>query len=104
MAYPTYDTLVEALQDLKQRGYAADFKLKPYCVLNEGEEYRPDQFTIKEVHRFEGMSNPADSSIIYAIETNSGCMGTLLHAYGTYAEDLDPEMVQALKYDPRIHH
>jgi hypothetical protein len=38
------------------------------------------------------MSNPDDNSVLFAIESNDGLKGTLLDAYGVYAENLTPEM------------
>jgi hypothetical protein len=36
--------------------------------------------------RFEGASDPADNTILYVIETNDGIKGTLVDAYGSYAD------------------
>ena len=41
---------------------------------------------IAEYHRFEGVSDPGDMSIVYAIETRSGIRGTLVDAFGVYAD------------------
>ena len=57
-----YDTVVEALNGLKERGYTTNFNIafdKLICsekkhVLN------PDEFEITEVYRFEGDTNPGD--------------------------------------------
>lgn len=45
-------------------------------------EYTPNFVYIVAEHRFEGMSNPSDMSILYVIETNDGSKGTVLAAYG----------------------
>jgi hypothetical protein len=37
-------------------------------------------------YRFEGISNPDDNEILYAIETDDGVKGTLVDAYGMYAD------------------
>ena len=89
-----YDNLVEASTDLKARGYVHDFNLKSNCFecssLNL--QLHPEDFEIKETYRFEGMSDPGDNSVIYAIKSKGGIMGTLIDAYGVYAEALTPEM------------
>ena len=36
--------------------------------------------------RFEGASDPADNTILYVIETTDGVKGTLIDAYGSYAD------------------
>ena len=94
-----YRTLTDATTDLKKRGYNADLNLKPTCI--ECPSYNlqlyPEDFTIDEFHRFEGMSNPSDNSIVYAISSNSGIKGVLVDAYGVYAESLSDGMIAKLK-------
>jgi hypothetical protein len=93
-----YQNLVEALNDLKERGYENDFNLKPFCVecASLQLQLHPEDFEIKEMYRFEGMSNPDDSSVVYAIESLSGIKGVMVDAYGVYAEALTPEMAAKL--------
>ena len=93
-----YDTLVEALQDLQQKGYTTDFNLLPDCLECEGGRLYPDDFRIVDVHRFEGMSSTGDSSVLYVIETTTGLKGTMVDAYGTYASSMTDEMIQKLRY------
>ncbi len=94
-----YQTLVEALEDLKTRGYVNDFNLQSTCVECSDLDLRlrPQDFDIREVYRFEGMSNPDDNSVVYAIESNTGVKGVLVDAYGVYSEALSPEMIARLR-------
>lgn len=94
-----YQTLVEALEDLKTRGYVNDFNLQSTCVECSDLDLRlhPQDFEIREVYRFEGMSNPDDNSVVYAIESNTGVKGVLVDAYGVYSEALSPEMIARLR-------
>jgi hypothetical protein len=94
----SYDTLSQAIEDLKQRGYTEDFNLKPHCIINASKklELHPENFTVEEYYRFEGESNPDDSSVIFAIKSNTGMKGILVDAYGMYAEKLTSEMSQKL--------
>ncbi len=94
-----YDTLTEALESLKQRGFTEDLSLHHDRLECAAKEVRihPEDFTIVEVYRFEGMSNPDDSSVVYAIESKLGLKGTLVDAYGTYAENMSEEMINKLK-------
>jgi len=48
--------------------------------------------------RFEGVSDPVDTSVVYAIETVDGVRGTLVDGYNVYA---DPAMGDFLK-DVRV--
>lgn len=96
----SYDSLSEALGDLKKRGYTEDFNLKPYCLEcpHLQLELQPSQFTIDETYRFEGMSNPDDNAVIYAVSSSPELRGILVDAYGVYAEALTPEMAQKLRF------
>lgn len=94
-----YFNLVDALQDLKNRGYTHDFNLTPDCLECIALELQvhPEDFEIKEFYRFEGDSTPDDSSVLYAIESKDGIKGVLVDAYGPYAEAITPEMATKLK-------
>ena len=98
-----YDTLVEAINDLKAEGYSEDLNLKSNCVAcpAKGFEMLADEFTVDAVYRFEGDSNPDDSSVLYAISSEKYALkGILIDAYGAYADPLTTEMIQKLKYTP----
>ena len=94
-----YETLSEATNDLKQRGYNVDLNLKPDCIECPAYNLRlsPEEFAIDEFYRFEGMSNPSDNSIVYAISSKSGIKGVLVDAYGMYAENLTDAMIRKLR-------
>jgi hypothetical protein len=45
-----------------------------------------DEFEINEFYRFEGVTNPSDMSIVYAVESKKhNLKGILVNAFGTYA-------------------
>ena len=79
-----YTTLSEGINQLKERGYTCNFEINNEGQLCEvdGKKYSPSEIELHEYHRFEGMSNPADSSILYALQTASGLKGLLVDAYG----------------------
>ncbi|OAQ38652.1 phosphoribosylpyrophosphate synthetase [Pedobacter psychrophilus] len=85
-----YDTLSEAMNDLKKRGYTYEFDFKENNIYSNSDdkEFSSNELKIVEVHRFEGMSNPDDNTILYAIYCADGSKGVLVDAYGMYA---DPE-------------
>ncbi|MFD1144474.1 phosphoribosylpyrophosphate synthetase [Larkinella insperata] len=97
----TYDTLVEALDDLNRKGFTLDFNLAGDSLICRSKDLQlsPEQFHIVDVYRFEGVSDPDDNSILYAIESKDGQKGTLVNAYGAYADELSDEMVEKLKID-----
>ncbi|SHJ79799.1 hypothetical protein [Pseudozobellia thermophila] len=49
-------------------------------------KYAPTDLRIVEEHRYEGMSNPSDLSILYVLRTNDGIKGLFLMAYGPHAD------------------
>ena len=98
----SYDTLTEALEGLRKDGFTQDYNLKPDCLhcSSDNIELRPADFDIVDVYRFEGMTDPGDSTVLYAIEANNGNKGTLVDAYGAYSEAISPEMAEKLRYTP----
>ena len=96
----TYDTVIEAVQGLKQRGYTIDFNLEPGRLICHETPLSlgPSDFEIAEVYRFEGNSDPADEAAVYAIESMDGRKGMLVTGFGISAEGLGEEMVEKLTY------
>ena len=101
----TFDTLTETIQSLQARGYTNDFNLHPEWIectpLNL--KLGPEQFHVDEVHRFEGMTNPDDSAVLFAISSSLGIKGILLDAYGLYADSLSSTMIEKLTIDNRTN-
>lgn len=99
-----YESLIDALTDLTQRGYASDFALETTCIYCGGLDLRlrPEEFIVDEVYRFEDDSTPDDSSVLYAISSITGLKGTLVDSYGVYSDSLSFEMAQKLKTNPFI--
>ncbi len=96
---PAYDTMVEALKDLKARGFTTDFNLAFDAIecSNTGVCLRPDAFEIVEHYRFEGQTDPSDASIVYGIKEKDGEMrGVLVSAYGMYSEAASDDMIRKL--------
>lgn|SRR5690606_9338037 len=81
-------SLASCLNKLVLDGYEEDFKASEKGLLSLQREkvYTPDEVHIVNFFRFEGASDPADNSILYVIETNDGVKGTLVDAYGPYAD------------------
>lgn len=94
-----YESLSQAINDLRTRGYTLDFNLHPDCIRCASAQLQlhPEEFAIDEYHRFEGMSSTDDSSIVYAISSDNGIKGILVDAYGVYAENLNTAMIQKLR-------
>lgn len=98
----SYDTLTEAINALREQGFTQDYNLKSDCLHCQPDniELRPADFDVVDVYRFEGMTDPGDSAVLYAIEAKNGNKGMLVDAYGVYSESITPEMAKKLRYDP----
>jgi hypothetical protein len=100
-----YDTVSEAISGLTLRGYTRDFNIKTgkqgVICHPSGNTLSPDEFEIDEVHRFEGITDPGDEMILYAI-SSAGLQvkGILLSAYGMYEEPRTSGIVQKLLFNP----
>ncbi len=96
------DTLAERTNDLRRKGYDTEFKIEGNQLkTNDGTEtFSPRQIKINEFFRFEGDSDPADMSVIYAIETDNGKKGIIIDAFGTYS---DPEQSEFMEKIRELH-
>ena len=81
-------TLVSCINSLVRSGYTEDYKIigGRLKALKRDRIYSPEEVKVVNFYRFEGESDPADNSILYAIETSDGSKGTLVDAYGPYAD------------------
>ncbi|HXD94595.1 MAG TPA: hypothetical protein VNX01_15425 [Bacteroidia bacterium] len=81
-------TLTECIELITKRGYKTNFMaIGNNKIKGEREKpYASHEIKINTFYRFEGDSDPGDSSILYAIETNDGEKGYLTNAYGPYAD------------------
>ena len=91
-----YDTVTEAVEGLKQRGYTRDFNLRENCIICDEEKYNPEDFEIVEVYRYEGDSDPADEAVVYAVESKKGDRGVLVSGYGISADEMTSELAKKL--------
>src|SRR5688500_6131859 len=87
----TYMTdLQKCMKKLEEQGYTDQFRVeKKYLQALTGakKKYKPKDVQAVNFYRFEGITDPEDMSILYAIETTDGCKGTLVDAYGHYSDD-----------------
>ena|SRR5689334_11755413 len=89
-------TLAAVLNKIVKDGYEENFKVTDAGLqsLETEKTYGPEQVHIVNFYRFEGVSDPSDSAILYVIETTDGAKGSLTDAYGMYA---DPEIDKFIK-------
>jgi hypothetical protein len=100
MLKESYGTLSETINGLKKEGYDLDFNIQKDRIIchRTGTSLSPEEFEIDKVYRFEGESNPDDSSILYAISSPKfGAKGTLVNAYGIYEDEASSALVEKLR-------
>ncbi len=93
-----YDTVSQAVNGLKERGYSIDFNLEYDCIVchKTPVSLMPNEFEITEVYRFEGNTDPADEAVVYAIESKHGQKGVLVNGFGPSADSISSDMIQKL--------
>lgn len=99
----TYETVTQAINDLTARGYEISFSLEQDYLHAPQRQCRlsPKEFQVDEFHRFEGETDPGDEMIVYAISAIDGSVkGTLVNAYGTYADTASDALVSKLRTHP----
>src|SRR5262249_34982358 len=92
-------TRAATLDDLARRGFTEHFEAAADGLRGTegGRTFKAAELVIRELHRFEGVSDPDDMSIVYAIESRDGTRGTLVDAFGVYS---DPAVSRVLEDVP----
>lgn len=96
----SYRTLAEAVEDLARRGFSdvlrvVDGRLR---ANGQGEALRTEELTIHEFYRFEGISDPDDMEIVYAIGSARGVRGTLVDAFGVYSDPAKSAVLEGVPF------
>ena len=84
-------TLSQVLEKFARKGYDNEFRWTKEGFSVKDKIYQPDDLVILKTYRFEGASDPSDTSILYLIQANDGLIGYSLDAYGVYSNHDDEE-------------
>ena len=73
-------TLSGAIEDLAGRGFGEHFAVLDDALTESrtGQSFAPRDVIIRDYFRFEGISDPDDMSIVYAVETRNVVSGESL--------------------------
>lgn len=83
-------TLSSVLEKLRIKKHDSEFRMLPGGFgIGNSKFYNPEDLTIIRTYRFEGDSDPSDSSILYVIKANDGLIGYSIDAYGVYSNHDD---------------
>ncbi|SFC36721.1 phosphoribosylpyrophosphate synthetase [Kaistella jeonii] len=99
MAKSIMTTLSEVTNLLKNRGYTVEFNLKQDHLecLHDQKKIFPGEFIVDKHYRFEGISDPGDEAIVFAISSEKhNLKGVLIGGYGISSEGMSSEMMKAL--------
>lgn len=102
-------TMTDCMNKLNADGYTENFVAGEKGLEAPSTEkfYIPSEVKIDNFYRFEGESDPADSAIVYAIETNDGTKGMLVDSYGGNASQLVSKFITEVetitKKEPHTH-
>ncbi|MBC7846936.1 MAG: phosphoribosylpyrophosphate synthetase [Flavobacterium sp.] len=95
-----FDSLIDAINQLKIDGYTEDFNLKSShlaCSSVQNKIFH-DEFVIDEYYRFEDDTSADEQAIIYAISSDKYKLkGILINGYSIYSESISDEMMTKLK-------
>src|SRR4051812_28275324 len=91
------------MNKLETQGYTDQYRVEKGRLvdLTNNKKYKPSDVKAVNFYRFEGISNPDDMSILYAIETADGNKGTLIDAYGMYSDDDTGAFLQAVEINKK---
>ena len=83
-------TLSQVIEKLRMKRQDNEFLLTPQGFsVGSGKFYQPEELKIVKTYRFEGESDPGDSSILYVLEANDGLLGYSIDAYGAFSNHDD---------------
>src|SRR5690606_16621184 len=74
---------LDYIKHYESKGYTVQFRIADDEMedLESKMKYRPEDVMIIKEHRYEGISNPSDMSLLYVLETKDGRKGTILADY-----------------------
>lgn len=97
------NTLSQILEKLRGKGMDNEIRMSDHGKMQSAalnKIYKPEDLTIVKTYRFEGMSDPADNSVLYLLEDSDKNIAYILDAYGTYSDHLGSSFDDFLKKIP----
>ncbi|HZK63664.1 MAG TPA: hypothetical protein VFC34_05935 [Puia sp.] len=83
-------TLSQVIEKLRLKRQDNEFRLtEEGFSIGNGKFYQPADLKIIRTYRFEGESDPSDSSILYVLEGNDGTIGYSADSYGAFSNHDD---------------
>jgi hypothetical protein len=86
-----YTTVLEALDDLKEKGFHHDFNLHHEDIKTNSHDY-----SVEHVYRYEGDSDPDEESVVYGIISNSGEKGVFVAGFSANSDNDAAQIIEKL--------
>ena len=86
-----YTTVLEALEDLKDKGFYHDFNLHTEAI-----KKNPNDYSVEHVYRYEGDSDPDEESVVYGIISISGKKGVFVSGFSANSDDEASKILEKL--------
>lgn len=86
-----YATVSKALEELAEKGYTIDYNLQEDKIINS-----PADFTIMEIYRYEGATDPGDEATVFGIKSSTGETGTFVAGMNAYTENSAAQVLNEL--------
>jgi len=93
-------TIATALEEFVRDGYAARLRTERVGIrdVDSGQLYAPESLQMDHVFRFEGDSDPADGSAVFALSDSCGRkLGTLTLSFGPQMEPSDGDCMGKIR-------
>ncbi|MBE98960.1 hypothetical protein [Flavobacterium coralii] len=91
-----YATVLQAINELKEKGYTEDFNLEENCLACATGKFNHDEFEISDIYYYEGESNPDDEATVYGIVSHSGTKGILVTGDETFSDPASNKIIEKL--------
>jgi len=105
MSQNDMNTLSQKINELKKQGYKEDFEIEhaeAIKCLGTKNLYPPEAIHVKGVFRFEGDTNPADMSVLYALEADDGVKGLVVDSFGPKSNEYLDDFVKETHWDEKL--
>jgi hypothetical protein len=93
-------TIADFIRDFEQQGFTSEFSVRPGGRLrcsSCGRRVRAGDVSVHSLRRVEGVSDPADQSLIGALECpECGSLGTATFCHGAHCPPEDGEVLRQL--------
>lgn len=97
---PRMETLSEAIGRLERAGFRDSFQARDdgLFALEAQRLLAPEALVIEELVRFEGVSDPQDESVLFALRSQDDAVrGTFVATYGTQTDPASAEIMKRLE-------